>query len=298
MQPIHAYEHARDRALFLVRLCEGLTNHRSRGIRSDWKAAFCDLMHWPKSSAIQRIDGKDAIVILRDGCSLAKKDFDAEMLQELLRSALVLTVSALDRYMHERIVKKIVGALKKGNLCKEQSDFTIPAALAIQVAHKVVSARRKNMAVRPANEIRIAIQEILHKQTFQSWREIEEGFKLIGISGVGGKLQAAYGNGNMRPVYAQLNKVAQAPMLKLLAKSSSPAVSRSVRCSMLRNRARNSVPKATVASVGRTPVTAATFPLPRSATRMATPGCSRRSQRASRTRAQQSGRLHADRAFA
>ena len=41
-----------------------------------------------------------------------------------------------------------------------------------------------------------------------------------------------------------------------------------------------SAPKATVASVGRTPVTAATFPLLRSATRMATPGCSRRSQRA------------------
>src|SRR5258708_26535329 len=49
---------------------------------------------------------------------------------------------------------------------------------------------------------------------------------------------------------------------------------------MLRNRAPNSVPKATAGSVGRTPVTAATFPLLRSATRMATPGCSRRSQRA------------------
>src|SRR6266567_194398 len=36
----------------------------------------------------------------------------------------------------------------------------------------------------------------------------------------------------------------------------------------------------TAGSVGRTPVTAATFPLLRSATRMATPGCSRRSQRA------------------
>src|SRR6516165_1323104 len=44
---------------------------------------------------------------------------------------------------------------------------------------------------------------------------------------------------------------------------------------MLRNRVLNSAPKATVASVGRTPVTAATFPLLRSATRMATPGCSR-----------------------
>ena len=40
------------------------------------------------------------------------------------------------------------------------------------------------------------------------------------------------------------------------------------------------LPKATAGSVGRTPITAATFPLLRSATRMATHGCSRRSLRA------------------
>src|SRR5258708_29577566 len=68
--------------------------------------------------------------------------------------------------------------------------------------------------------------------------------------------------------------------IELPAKISLPAVSRLVRCSMLRNRAPNSVPKATAGSVGRTSVTAATFPLLRSATQMATPGCSRRSQRA------------------
>jgi hypothetical protein len=164
-------------------------------------------MHWPKGSDIQRIDGKDAIVILRDRCSLGKKDFDAEMLQELLRSALVLGVSALDRYMHERIVKNIVAALKKRKLCKEQQEFAIPATLAIQVADCLVTARRKNQTVRPANEIRNAIQEILHKRTFQSWREMEEGFRLIGISGIGGKLQAAYGNGNMKPIYARLDKI-------------------------------------------------------------------------------------------
>jgi hypothetical protein len=208
MQPIHAYEHARDRALLLVRLCDGLTNRRSRRIRSDWKSSFCQLMHWPQGSDIERIDGKDAIIILREGCSLDEKDFGVEVLQELLRSALVLSVSALDRYIHERISKKIVTALRKGGLCKEQEEFSIPAALAIQVADRVVAARRNNTAVRPANEIRNAIQEILHKRTFQSWREVEEGFKLIGVSGLGGKLQTAYAVGNMKPIYAQLNRIA------------------------------------------------------------------------------------------
>lgn len=211
MTPIQAYDHARDRALLLFRLCEGLTNRRSRSIRSDWKASFCTLMHWPQNSEIQRIDGKDAIVILRDGCSLHESDFGAVVFQELLRSALVMSVSALDRYMHERITKKIVGALQKGNLCKEQNEFLIPATVAIQVAIKMVNARKETekKAIRPANEIRNAIQELLFKRTFQSWREIEEGFRLIGVLGLSGKLQPAYQVADMGPTKSTLNKIAR-----------------------------------------------------------------------------------------
>jgi hypothetical protein len=131
------------------------------------------------------------------------------VLKELLRSALMLGVSALDRYMYERIVKKIVGALKKGKLCKEQADFAIPAEVAIRVANRVVVARRKGQAVRPTNEIRIVIQDLLHKRTFQSWQELEEGFKLIGISGISGTLQDAYKVANIKPIKSQLNKIAQ-----------------------------------------------------------------------------------------
>ena len=54
---------------------------------------------------------------------------------------------------------------------REQNEFSIPAHTAIQVAHKVVQAGNKGKKIRPANEIRIAIQGILHKRTFQSWRE-------------------------------------------------------------------------------------------------------------------------------
>lgn len=208
MQPKHAYDHARDRALRLLALHNGLVNQRKRKIRRDWRESFCNLMHWPKKNDIHRIDGKDALIVLRHNCTLTLKDFHADALQELLRSALVLCVSALDRYMHERIIKKIVVALKKRNPSKEQTEFSIPAHTAIHVAHRVVKARKKGEAVRPANEIRIAIQGILHKRTFQSWRDLEDGFKLIGVSGLTGKLQNAYQLADIKPIRDELNKIA------------------------------------------------------------------------------------------
>ena len=40
--------------------------------------------------------------------------------------------------------------------------------------------------------------------------ELEEGFKLIGISGLTGTLQGAYGTDNIKPVRSRLDKIAQA----------------------------------------------------------------------------------------
>jgi hypothetical protein len=209
MLPRQAYDHARNRASNLLLLHDGLTNRRHRGIRKDWKRSFCQMMHWRRDSDIQRIDSKDAVIILRDGCVLTVGHFEAVALEELLRSALVLCVSALDRYMHERIVKKIIVALRSGRLSKEQSEFMIPAVDALRITQKVVKARRQGKAVRPANEIRIVLQELLHKRTFQSWRELEEGFKLIGINGLAGHLQVLYGVGNMKPIQMELNQIAR-----------------------------------------------------------------------------------------
>ena len=111
--------------------------------------------------------------------------------------------------MHERIVKNIVVALKKKNPSREQSEFSIPAHTAIQVVHKVIKARNNGRVVRPANEIRNAIQGILHRRTFQNWRELEDGFKLIGISGLSGRLQAQYQVPKIKPIQHQLNEIAK-----------------------------------------------------------------------------------------
>ncbi len=172
-------------------------------------------MRWNQGTAIGRVDTKDALVILRDGATLQTNDFSSNSLTDLLRSSLTIGVSALDRYVHERVVKNVVKALKRSNLNSSQRDFSISAALAIRMAGTIASARngrergRRRTQVRPANEIRKAIQDLLHKRPLQSWREIQYAFELIGIQGFDGKIQAAYHLRDISPLRSRLNKIVE-----------------------------------------------------------------------------------------
>jgi hypothetical protein len=178
-------------------------------MRTDWKASFCTLMHWPKGAAIDRVDSKQALVVLRHGSTLKKDDFASEALDDLLRAALAMGISALDRYLHERVVKRVIVGLRAKQLKRAQEALTIPATLALKMTEALRKAAKAKQTVRPANQLRIALQESLHTRTFQSWREIEEAFELIGVSGLTGKLQTAYGNGDMGPIKKQLGLLVQ-----------------------------------------------------------------------------------------
>lgn len=208
MTPKQAFDYAIGRAEYLVSLHDGLLNIRQRRIRRDWKEAFCAVMHWPQRSRIERVDTKDAIVILRDSAALSTGDFSSTALTELLRSAHAMAVSAFDRYVHERVVKAIIPALKSGSLCREQEELSIPATVAVGITKRVADARRRNQRIRPANEIRNALQELLHRKPFQSWREIESAFRLIGLSGLAGKIQTARHLSSIDPLKRKLDKIA------------------------------------------------------------------------------------------
>ncbi|WP_420426819.1 hypothetical protein [Algiphilus sp.] len=190
-----------------MKLHDGLINTRQRRIRQDWKASFCRLMHWPQGSNIDRVDSADAVLILRDGSGLEPDDFSSEALADMLRAAVVYGVSALDRYIHERVVQNIVAALKRTPRTKQQEDFSIPVTTAIQITEAMSRARRAGQNVRPANEVRKKVQELLHQRPFQSWREVEYAFKLLGITNLAGQLQGAMGLGDISPVRNQLNQI-------------------------------------------------------------------------------------------
>lgn len=207
LNPLEAYRTTSERAQRMLRLHDGLINIRKKGIRSDWKTSFCKLMYWRQDCKIERVDSSDAIIILRQGAVLSPNDFTKDSLDDLLRGALVLGVSALDRYVHERVVKGIIAALKEVKLSKNQEEFKIPAVIAIRISEAVARAGREGKKVRPSNEVRKKIQDVLHQRPFQSWREVEYAFSLIGINGLSGIIQNEYKLDNIEPVKNQLNKI-------------------------------------------------------------------------------------------
>ena len=208
MKPLDAYQDTSNRARIFLEYHDGLMNIRSRRIRADWKTKFLSLMHWPAGSAIERVDSNDAVIVLRSGATLTTDHFTQDWLDDQLRAALTFGVSALDRYVHERVVKGIIPALKRRPLTKQQEEFSLPVSTAIQIAEEAVAARKNGAKIRPTNIVRKKVQELLHKRPFQSFREIDYAFCLLGIRNLSGQLQAAYGVGDLKDMKAQLGKIA------------------------------------------------------------------------------------------
>lgn len=181
MTPKAAYQAVSRRARRSLFLHDGLINLRKRRIRSDWQSTFCRLMRWPQDTAIERVDSKDAIIILRENSDLTPDDFTRESLDDLLRAALTFGISALDRYVHERVVRGIIPALRRRDLLGPQKRLAMPAVFTLQICDIVQRAHRRNETVRPANEVRKRIQELLHTKPFQSWEQIRDAFQLLGV---------------------------------------------------------------------------------------------------------------------
>jgi hypothetical protein len=208
MTPIDAYNDTAQRARSFLAYHDGLMNTRARRIRKDWKASFLKLMHWPAESAIERIDSKDAVIVLRQGAVLTPDHFTQSRLDDQLRAALTFGVSALDRYVHERVVKGIIPALKVSPLTRQQEEFSIPVSTAIQISEEAVAAQKKGLKIRPANIVRKKVQELLHKRPFQSYREIEYAFGLLGVKNLTPQLQGAYAVGDLKAIKSQLGGIA------------------------------------------------------------------------------------------
>lgn len=168
------FQTAIGRAEYLFRLYHGLVDTRQRDIRLDWAKSFCSIMHWNKSSAknINRVDGKDAILVLREKSSLNRKDFAKHQLTDLLRSGLVMAISAVDAYYHSKIIAHVIKAAKRNEM---------PAKLA-KTRICVQDFIEAQYYERPMMALRNSLNESLGYQSLQTSEKISDSLSLIGVS--------------------------------------------------------------------------------------------------------------------
>jgi len=185
MKPIEVFRNGRERADYLLKLHELLCNTRQRGTRQDWARNFKNLMHWRQRDQIHRVDGRQAVLVLREGAGMTPEQFREAALNELVRAALVGIVSALDRYCHDLIVSRIVSALNRSEkrINKELRKLQIPimaARLAVQHARKR-RGKGGRIRTRPMTIIRHAIQDMLYRESYQGPEEINRALRMVEI---------------------------------------------------------------------------------------------------------------------
>jgi len=158
------------RAKYLLRLHRGLIDTRQRKTRRDWASGFKMFMRWPQSSNVHRIDGRDALIVLRDGCELTPADFKSEAMGDLLRAALVMAVSAMDAYFHAKIVRWVVTHSRNPSSHLLKQKITVEDFLSALQRTKKLTA------------LQSAIKRTLSYQSLQDPDKIAEALRLIGVS--------------------------------------------------------------------------------------------------------------------
>lgn len=95
-------------------------------------------------------------------------------------------VGALDTWMHWTIARTDLKALSRA-----MRNLEVPFGTLVEMAEISVDSRRRGVLDRPLVRARNALQERLLKMTFQSAREWDRGFELIGVRSGLSKVGAA-----------------------------------------------------------------------------------------------------------
>lgn len=170
---LEVFEASIERAQRMSRLYHDLVDTRSRAMRSDWAANFESFMNWPSGKAVARIDGHEAIIVLKDGAELKSNDFSSDQMRDLLRASIMMGSSAMDAYFHRKIVCYIIRFAKKGK--------SAPRELRKQqvTVQDFAKAMERD---RVWGELRRAFDRQLGYRSFISPGKITEGLNLIGVS--------------------------------------------------------------------------------------------------------------------
>ena len=211
ISPKDTFDFALKRSEHFLTLYDIVHNSRQRDGRRDWLSSFKTFMRWPQRENVVRIDGKDkkSLLILRESLGITRERFSHEYASELLRSSLVCSISALDRYMHDVVVDRSWALLSQAekDIPKELKKIHLP----VLATKKALEKLKSNPQSRPGTLIKKEIQNVIHIDfTFQKKSDIEKGAKLLGVTDFWRKVAAEMpGTPSPGDVQEELTKIAK-----------------------------------------------------------------------------------------
>ncbi len=192
MNPKAGFDAALGRANHLLELYDLIRDTSQRRIRNDWKQKVQRALGWPLKEELVRIYGKEkrSLLLIREGTPTLRDKFAHEYISELLRAAIVAAVSALDRYLHDLVVKhcwKLLGR-KDDEIPRELRELSVPAI----AAKRAVVKLKRDPSAQPGRVIKQEIQAHLHREyTFQNPDSVLRAVRMLGVSDFWSKVAEA-----------------------------------------------------------------------------------------------------------
>lgn len=113
---------------------------------------------------------------------------------DLLRMALVMTVAAIDSYMHGIVMRRIAEVRRRSDLPKALARLEIPFSEFAGLADASINAQRVGQRTRPWVQVKASLQRRLLKETFQSYDQIAMAFAIAGVERAWSKVASELGD--------------------------------------------------------------------------------------------------------
>jgi hypothetical protein len=167
----------------LTELYELLLDKGQRALQTKKATKIRQTFDLNRKTHIERIKGKNSIVVLHGNTTFFRSDFRHEELSELLRAALVQAVSSVDRYFHDIVIDQMPKLLRlpPDKIPKDLGKYKISLA-AVEVALKKAISHKQGKAKggRPREALKQSFVEALHRDTFQNYEGICTACRLVG----------------------------------------------------------------------------------------------------------------------
>lgn len=111
----------------------------------------------------------------------SKKSENIDVRDDLVRSALVMAIGAMDSYMHWMVFQEITAVSKNAKLPKALAKLDIPFSDVAALADAMIEGRRAGKETRPWNALKNTAQKQLLYKTFQSFDQVQMAMSMAGV---------------------------------------------------------------------------------------------------------------------
>lgn len=165
----------------LLRYYDALLTKNQRAARSDWITRFrrARLNNWVQSDGIWRSYNDAILMIGKTSQGLSHSSFSSESLAVLLRSALVMSLAAVDKVLHEAISRHFVSLIKSESLDKlVRIEISKSYAIAMDTRRRTGKGGRTRL--RPGPRFKAESIDRMYRESYLSIQRLQEVCAALG----------------------------------------------------------------------------------------------------------------------